>query len=120
MNYIKRIIKPLSRIFIYIIIYMFILTLLNYFNIISYHTLNILKYIFLFILLIYYSYKIGLGSNSKGYLEGIKFSSIIITILIILNIIFIRNFNFKSIIYYLLILVITTSSSILGINKNKS
>ncbi len=120
MNYIKKISKPILYIFLTALIGSFILTILNYFNIINYKMLNISKYIMLFIVLIYYGYKIGLKSNNKGWLEGIKFSSIIILILLILNICFLRNFNFKTIIYYTLILVTAAFGSIIGINKNKS
>lgn len=114
MNYLKSFIWSLG-IFISSII---ILTIFNYFNILN---SNIIKIIELFIPLISIfigSYKIGKLSNKKGYIEGLKYSSIWIIIFLIFNSIT-NNISIIGIVYLLLLIIISLLGSILGINRKK-
>lgn len=114
MNYLKSFIWSLG-IFISSII---ILTIFNYFNILS---SNIIKIIELFIPLISIfigSYKIGKLSNKKGYIEGLKYSGVWIIIFLIFNLIT-NNISIIGIVYLLLLIIISVLGSILGINRKK-
>lgn len=93
---------------------------LSYFNIINDTFNNILKIISIiggtFIGGIY----IGLKSENKGYLEGIKIGGIILLFMISLSYLgFDNNFNIMNIIYYLVLFIISIVGSIIGINKKK-
>ena len=61
---------------------------------------------------------IGRNSTSKGYLNGIILSSIIVIIFLILNLIF-KGFKWYHLVYYFIILVTTTIGSIIGISLKK-
>ena len=63
------------------------------------------------------SFIIGKKSNSKGWLEGLKFGSIIILLLFFISIIFFRSeLSIKVILYYLILLLTSSLSSMIGIN----
>lgn len=119
MNYLKNI----SISFLYIIgvtiVLTFIMTLLNYFNIITGSVLTITKIIITFIAIFIGGFIIGKKSKTKGWLEGIKLGIIIIIILSIINFLILRvNFEFKIILYDIIILFSCTFGSIIGINLN--
>lgn len=119
MNYIKNI----SISFLYIIgvtiVLTFIMTVLNYFNIITGSVLTITKIIITFIAIFIGGFIIGKKSKTKGWLEGIKLGIIIIIILSIINFLILRvNFEFKIILYDIIILFSCTFGSIIGINLN--
>ena len=120
MNYLKKVLKSLLYVLVPVLVIVFILTLLNYFGVISYKTLNVIKYIVLIWSILAGSYIFGKNSNSKGWLEGLKFGLIIIVILLLFNyLVFTMPFNIKAIIYYGIVLGISIFGSILGINKKK-
>lgn len=119
MNYIKNI----SISFLYIIgvtiVLTFIMTLLNYFNIITGSVLTITKIIITFIAIFIGGFIIGKKSKTKGWLEGIKIGIIILIILSIINFLILKvNFEFRIILYDIIILFSCTFGSIIGINLN--
>ena len=120
MNYIKNI----SISFLYIIgvtiVLTFIMTLLNYFNIITGSVLTITKIIITFIAIFIGGFIIGKKSKTKGWLEGIKLGIIILIILSIINFLILKvNFEFRIILYDIIILFSCTFGSIIGINLNQ-
>ena len=103
-----------------IIIGTFMITLLNYFNLLSSNLANTLKLIIVIVSIFVGGFLLGKKSNKKGYLEGIKYSVIFILFLIVINLIIIRNFDIKSIIYFLIIIGSSTFGSMIGINKKRN
>ena len=102
------------------IILLLIFSILYYFDIISNSFMKYLKFIILIISLFIGSYKIGKESNKLGYQKGLIFGSIIILLFIIISLIT-NNFKISNIIYYLLILIISTIGSMIGVlKKNKN
>lgn len=114
----KKLGTSLLTFFIIILGSSIILTLLNYFNLISPKVLSILKLLTTLIAIFISSYKLGKQSEKKGYIEGIKFGTIIISIFLLLILLF-DKFSIKSLIYYLIILLTSILSSMLGINHKK-
>lgn len=100
-----------------IIVGTFIVTLFNYFNLLSSNVANTLILIIVIVSLFIGSFLLGKKSNKKGYLEGIKYSVIFILLLVIINLIFIKVFEIKSLIYFLIIIISSAFGSMLGINK---
>ncbi len=113
MIYINKFIKFL----IINIIICFILSTISYFNIISDNSLNIIMYISLFTTIFIESFSLGKIKEKKGLLEGIKLGVITSLIFFIISILFTRNFKLSKLIYYLIIILISVSGSILGVNK---
>ena len=114
MNYLKSSLWSISI----LIISSIIITILNYFNVISGIPLKI---IFLFIPIISIlvgGYKLGKSSNEKGYFEGIKYGIIWVILFLIVSIIC-KTLDWTSVIYYVILLFISVLGSILGINRKK-
>lgn len=112
--------KTLLFEFILLIITTLIITILYYFNIISSNTNSIFKIIIFLITFLSSGIYIGKKSNKKYYLEGIKLSLINIVLFLLLSLLFRYDFNFKQLLYYLLIILITTLGSIIGGNTKKN
>lgn len=94
----------------------FILTLLNYFNLVPNKILSILKLLLPIISIFVISYKLGKQSEKNGYLEGLKIGSIIVLLFIIL-VLLLDKFMIKSLIYYLILILSSIMGSMIGINK---
>ena len=97
----------------------FLITVLNYFNIFTSNLTNIIKLIIVIVSMFIGAFLLGKKSLKKGYIEGIKYSIVFIVLLVIINLLFVKEFNVKSIIYFLIIIISSTFGSMLGI-KNKS
>ncbi|MBQ8234102.1 MAG: TIGR04086 family membrane protein [Bacilli bacterium] len=117
MIYIKNIGKSLLSFIITIVALLIVITIFNYFNILNYKIVNLIKFIIPFIASLVSGYTIGIESKNKGYLEGIKVGLIIIIILLIFNILGFNNINISNIINYILIILFNTVGSMIGINR---
>lgn len=95
----------------------FLLTLLSYFDIIGDKTLSIFEIISMILIMLTGGFLIGLKSNKKGWLEGLKIGLIFYVFLSLVNIIFFHSFNFKTIIYYLILLIPSILGGMIGILK---
>lgn len=95
----------------------FIMTLLSYFNIINDKILSIVQIIIMIAIMFIGGFLTGNKVNSKGYKEGFIIGLIFITILLLLNIIFIHNFEFKNILYFIILLICSSIGGIVGILK---
>lgn len=115
MKYLKSFIWSLGILLSSIII----LTILNYFNILNGTILKVLELLIPLISIFVGSYKLGKISNQKGYIEGLKYSSIWIIIFLLFNIIT-KNLSLIGILYLILMILIGVFASIFGINKRKS
>ena len=103
-----------------ILIITFIITLLNYFNIISDSIISIFKILIPVIALFIGGFYIGKNSNNKGYLEGLKLGAIFSILLLIFNFLALNNsFKLKYILFYLIIIMSAIFGSMIGINKRK-
>lgn len=119
MDYLKKIGFGLLYTVSIIIVLTFLVTIFNYIGIIKHGFLTILEIIIPCIGFFIGGFEIGKRSKQKGWLEGIKFSGILLIIIFILNLI-LNSFEIKNILYYLILLTLSTTGSIIGINKNKS
>lgn len=115
---IKNLLKSLLYFFGFILLSNVLITLLNYFNILQNSVIDILKFIIPILGLFVISYLLGQKSIKKGYLEGLKLGGIIIFTFLIITLI-LKSFNFKVIIYYLILLLSSVLGSMIGINRKK-
>ena len=95
-----------------------LITLLNYFNIFNYKTMNIIKIIVPLLIFILGGYKIGKSSLKNGWLEGLKLSSLICILFIIITLI-LKSFKISYLIYISILIITGIFGSIIGINKRK-
>jgi len=103
-----------------ILVFTFIITLLNYFNMFSYKIVIIFKIIIPIMSIFIGSLIMGKNSSNKGWLEGIKYGIIFTIILCIMNYLILRTaFKVQDLIYYLIIILTSSFGSIVGINYKK-
>ncbi len=120
MNYIKNIGISLLYIIGVILVSTLLITVFNYFNIISGSSLSISKILICIISLFIGGFIIGRRSSKKGWLEGLKLSLIFLVIIMIFNYLALGNApQIKNIIYYLIIITSCIFGSIIGINSKK-
>lgn len=117
MKYFRLIGRTLIIETIIISISTFLLTILNYFNFINSGLLSIFQIIIIVISFIVGGFIIGKNSNENGWLEGFKIGIINIIILTIINLIFIKTFSFKVLIYDFILITCTTLGGMIGITK---
>ena len=116
--------KKLGISFIYIssilLLSTFLLTILNYFNIIGSGIVSVFKIIIPLVSLFVGGFIIGKKSKNKGWIEGLKLGIILTIIISLFNYLGLdMSFNFKNIIYFLILILITIFGSIIGINKKE-
>ncbi len=100
------------------IILTFLMTTLNYFNLFSSGLVSVFKIIIPIFSLFLGGFIIGKKSSKKGWLEGLKLSLIFTIILILFNLLGLRNkIEFKNILYYIIIIASCMFGGMLGINK---
>lgn len=100
------------------IILTFLMTTLNYFNLFSSGLVSVFKIIIPIFSLFLGGSIIGKKSSKKGWLEGLKLSLIFTIILILFNLLGLRNkIEFKNILYYIIIIASCMFGGMLGINK---
>lgn len=116
MKYLKNLGMSLLCISSTILVLTFIITIFSYFNIINDKTVSILKIIIPILSLFIGGFFIGKKSLKKGFIEGIKLGSITSIILILINI---NNFELKSLLFYLILIITSSLGSMIGINKKR-
>ena len=116
----KKFFNKFSIYFIFIAIILISAIFLSLLNIlgISKSITNILSVIIMMIIFLIMGFLKGKNSISKGYLQGMKIGGILLLILFIIGMITFE-FSFKSIIYYLILMLSSIFGSMIGINKKK-
>ena len=100
-----------------ILILTIIYSLINYF---TNFTNTIIKILIPIISIFISSIILGKQTTNKAYLEGLKFTSIYLIIMLITNYLILHNsFNFKTLIFYFLTLFTGIIGSMLGINLKR-
>ena len=121
MEFIKKYAICLGYTFIFIIGATLILTILNYFNIIKGTMLTILKVIIPLASIFISSIKLGLQTNEKGYIEGLKLGTIFIFIIFLFSILGLSTkLSLFHLLYYIAILLFSVLGAMLGINKKQA
>lgn len=115
----KNLITSILYFFAFIFISTIIITIFNYFNILNFKIISMLKFIFPVIGIVVSGFILGKNSAKNGYIEGIKLGAIVVSIFLLLTVIN-KSFEVKSIIYYLVLLLSSILSSMIGINKKKA
>ena len=95
-----------------------IVTILYYFNLIDSGIVYIIKYIIPIISISISGYIMGSHSKEKGYLSGIKIGASIILVFLVLVLLF-DKISIKTLLYYVILMLISILGSMLGINLQK-
>ena len=121
MLYLKKLGKSLGISIIILLGLTFIITLLNYINLIGIKIVNIFSYITPFISFFIGGLLLSKTSINKGLLERIKFGLVIIVLSFIFNYLaFDQGFNISNIILYTITIISSIIGSMIGINLKNS
>ena len=104
MTNLKKYTKRLLYTFLFLILSLLLLTTLYYFNLINENIYKVFKIIILIINIFISGFLLGKKANSKGYLEGIKLSLMVIFLFLIITLILKEPLILTILIYYLIIL----------------
>ncbi len=115
--YFKNLIKCFLTSLILILTLSLVVSMLNYFNVLSDNITNVFEFIILAISLFVGSFALGRKSKTKGFLEGLKFSGIFIFIFFIFNLILKLGFNIDTFITYIIVILSSLFGSVIGINR---
>ena len=116
----KPYLKYLEFSTIFLLISNLLISTLYYFNILGNNTVSISRMVSVILCMFISGYELGKGKDKKGYIEGIKFGLIIISIFLVISLIFFRDsIRPRLFIYDLILLSITTLGSMIGISKKK-
>ncbi len=114
---IKYYLKELGYYTIFLILLIFITSLLNLLGL-STSITNLLIFIFNVLSFLIFGYRSGKKVNSKGYIAGLKISGLFILLIVIVNIIINKDiFKLTTFIYYIILLITGLFGGMLGINK---
>lgn len=119
MNYLKNVGISILYVLGILFVLTFLITVLNYFNLISGKTLSIFKISILFLSMFIGGFIIGKKSQTKGWLEGLKLGLILLIVSILFNYLaFDKGFQIKNIVYDIILLISCMFGSMIGINKS--
>lgn len=118
MNYLKNLGVTLAFIISWILVLTFLGTLFNYIGLFNSAFIKIIKVIIPILSMFIGGFVIGKKQGKKGWLEGLKLSSVFLVILTLFNYLGLNSsFSLKTIIYYIILIVSTIFGSIIGVNR---
>ncbi len=113
----KDLLKIIGKFFISLFIYLIIITIFAYFNIISYNVVSVLSFIFMILLFLISGFKTGKISEKKGFISGLFIGIVITFILLLLSLIFKSFPTLKSLLYFFILIISSVIGGMIGINK---
>lgn len=116
----KKINKKFVLYSLYLIIYLLIISLFRYNNILNYKIINIIDIVFISIIMFLLSFKYSRKKEKNGAFNGIKLGIFGVIILILLGLIFKCYITKSSFIYYLILFLSSIFGGIVGVNKKKT
>ncbi len=119
LQYLKNLSKGLLTTIIIFIILSLILTLLNYFNLLNHTVLTICKMIIPLLSIGIGGFISGKKMVKNGWISGL-INGLIITLFIFILSLIIKDFEFKNLIFFIIIIITSTFGSMLGINAKKT
>lgn len=117
MTYIKNLLKALLFNSLLILLLSFILTILYHTNIISNSIYRISCFIIPSITLFITTFLLGKKATKKGWLEGLKLGSLTILIFLIITSTTATNISLKISLYYFILLLVSITGAMIGINQ---
>lgn len=120
LNKLKSYFKVILIGLLFMIVFAFLLSIFQYFNLFYGKVSEVFMFIYMAILFFIIGFLVGKKATHKGYLEGIKISLSLIFILIVINVLFYQTgFSLERTIYYFILILSSTLGSMIGINKQR-
>ncbi len=119
MNKLINYLKVIGYCIAILVIYLLIISILYYFEVLNYRVTYILNYIFVLLLSGFSGFKISRYERQKGYLNGFSIGIIIAFIYFIITILM-HEYNFSSLVYYLTLILSSIIGGIIGVPNKKN
>lgn len=117
-NNLKKYIKPIIGLAIFLLIYLLVLSLTHYLGLFKLASIGTINFVIMAIASFMGGVLRGKKTSKKGYLEGLKLGGILSLVLLLINIIFFRHFDLYVVMYYLILVVSAVIGSMIGINMH--
>jgi putative membrane protein (TIGR04086 family) len=118
MNKIINYIKSISLFLIIFLVYLLIISLVSYFEILNSKTIGIINYIVILIMFFILGFKASNLEGRKGYLNGFLVSLVLVILFMLITLI-IDKINFSKLVYYLTLIASSVTGGIIGVGKKK-
>lgn len=105
--------------FIVFILYLLLITLLSYFNVLGYKTISIMSYIFSIMFFLLSGFKTARKTSKRGYLSGLFMGLILVILMMLLSLILGSGIKIKALIYYGTLILSSVIGGMVGINAKK-
>lgn len=116
-----RMINYLKSILLFIlifIIYLLVISLISYYELLPFKVIGIINYIMILILFFLLGYKTSILEGKKGYLNGFLVSIVLITVFIIITLI-IDKIDFSKLVYFLTLITASVTGGIIGVQNKR-
>lgn len=115
----KQLLKYLGFYAIFLLLLVFITSLLNLIGVNSTIT-NLMIFLFNLIAFFFFGIKTGRKAEAKGYIAGLKISGLFLLVLLVINLFTMRQiFSISTILYYIILVLAGVLGGMLGINKKE-
>lgn len=121
MKYLKNLIICFGLVIGIIFIFTFFVTLLSYFNIMNDSVTTVFKMIIPILSMLASGIVMGRNSSQKGWLEGLKLGLMVCVLLMLFNILGLRNsFKIGNVLFYTILTFSSIVGSMIGISRKVS
>lgn len=114
----KNILKTMLGFIGFLLLYVLIITVFIYFDILSGKVVNILNFIIITTLMFISGFYLATKSHSKGYKAGIIMGLVNMILLLIISLILRSEITGSIVLYFLILLLSSTIGGMAGINFN--
>lgn len=117
MNKLFIILKKSLTMYLCLLIYLLIASIFYYFEILNYKVIYLISFIVILLIMFIFSFLSSKEIKYKGYINGFLYGLSNVLLMTIISKIS-SNISSRALIYYILLIVVSISGGILGIQKN--
>ena len=115
----KVYLKSSLSFFIVFIIYLLLVTLLSYFDILSFKSVSVISYVFIVLFFLLSGFKLARNTSKRGYLSGFLIGLLLVIVMMILSLVLGSGIKLKALIYYGTLILSSVIGGMIGINVKK-
>ena len=118
LNKIINYLKSISLFLIIFIVYLLLISLISYFELLNFKTISIINYIMILLLFFILGLKASNLEGRKGYLNGFLVSLIVVILFIFITLLS-DKLDFSKLVYFLTLIASSVIGGIIGVGKSK-
>lgn len=117
MNKIINYLKSISLFLIIFLVYLLLISIISYFELLNFKTISIINYIMILLLFFILGLKASNLEGRKGYLNGFLVSLILVILFIFITLLS-DKLDFSKLVYFLTLIASSVTGGIIGVNKS--